>query len=154
MPHARCGCPTMNFVVLPPDKEVSERARATNSKTCDKCYCYVCDVLATECGEWPVHCMAFDRDKTWKERRAKKKESGKAAAAAPAAAARVSKNAAASVGKSGGASGGGGAAAAAPRKPKPACTVPGWTMVWSPDHCEWFYWNSATQVSAWTPPQV
>ncbi len=146
MPHARCSCPTVHFIVLP-EKEASEKVRSTNIKTCDKCYCWVCDVLASECNEWSRHCMAFDRDPTWKKLRAEKKSQAGASTVASAGAAGAS-----------GRTGGTGAAAAAagatdPDKPKPLCTLPGWTVAWSSEHREWFFWNAQTKVSTWNPPQ-
>jgi len=34
---------------------------ADNRRYCDKCYCYVCDILASECQEWSSHCNATDK---------------------------------------------------------------------------------------------
>jgi len=163
MPHARCSCPVApTFVVLPPEQEASERVRKANSKTCPKCYCYVCDVLASECTEWTSHCMAFDRDQTWKKRRAQKKQkttaaapaaaaAGAAAGGTPAAQRAGSSSTSTSASVSGGGTGGAAATAQA-RKPPPLCNVPGWTVNWSSDHNEWFYWNQQTQVSQWVAP--
>ena len=148
MPHARCSCPTVHFIVLP-EKEASERVRNINSKTCDKCYCWVCDVLASECTEWSSHCMAFDRDPTWKKRRTEKKTHPDASAAASTAGATDS------VGATAGATAATASAASvadATGKPKPECTLPGWTVAWSSEHSEWFFWNAQTKVSTWIAP--
>ena len=83
MPHARCHCPKHNFKQVKADAEVQAGTREQNCKTCDKCYCYVCDTLASECASWQDHCMAYDRDPVWRQRRQEKKhpEAAKAAAA-------------------------------------------------------------------------
>ena len=149
MPHARCSCPTVHFIVLP-EKEASERVRNTNSKACDKCYCWVCDVLASECTEWSSHCMAFDRDPTWKKRRAEKKAQSDSSAAASAAGATDSVGATAAAPAAAPAANT--SVADAPDKPKPECTLPGWTVAWSSEHREWFFWNAQTKVSTWIAP--
>ena len=38
---------------------------STNAQYCPKCYCYVCDVKASECAEWNEHCDANSGDVTW-----------------------------------------------------------------------------------------
>ncbi len=76
MPHARCHCPKHNFKQVKADAEVQAGTREQNCKTCDKCYCYVCDTLASECASWQDHCMAYDRDPVWRQRRQEKKEGG------------------------------------------------------------------------------
>jgi len=100
LPHARQHCTEKPFQI---DTGYSLAAsRAVNSEVCDCCYCYVCDVPATECkGNWNEdHCLATDQgqDKAyWAKRRADGQTnglpapaaaSGAAAAAASAGAAR------------------------------------------------------------------
>ena len=143
MPHARCSCPTVHFIVLPEKEEASEKVRSTNSKTCNKCYCWVCDVLASECTEWSSHCMAFDRDPAWKKRRAEKKTQVGSSTVASAIAGSTGATGSAAVAA---------AAATDPDKPKPVCALPGWDVAWSSEHREWFYWNPQTKVSTWTRP--
>ena len=50
--------------------------KKSNSKSCEKCFCYVCDTLVSECKSWETHCNASDkgRDKdSWKRLRDKAK---------------------------------------------------------------------------------
>eukprot|EP00741_Cyanophora_paradoxa_P014323 tig00020780_g13814.t1 len=61
VPHARCHCSTHPMEQNSPP----EICRAF----CANCYCYVCDVKASECAEWDDHCCAWDRDIAWKKRR-------------------------------------------------------------------------------------
>eukprot|EP01043_Picozoa_sp_COSAG02_P025910 COSAG02_NODE_1475_length_12422_cov_20.622170_1_plen_465_part_10 len=44
------------------------------------------------------------------------------------------------------------AVSAGPHKPKPVCTLPGWTVAWSSEHKQWFFWNPQNKVSAWNHP--
>jgi hypothetical protein len=56
LPHARADCVIHPF--------------AAGARTfCDSCYCYVCDVPATDCGSWTVHCQATHADPFWREER-------------------------------------------------------------------------------------
>jgi hypothetical protein len=44
-----------------------------NQRFCDLCYCYVCDVKASDCEEWNTHCLATDqgpRASYWRNQRA------------------------------------------------------------------------------------
>ena len=46
---------------------------------CDKCFCYVCDILASECTQWNIHCGASDKGSDsykWKSERSMKKNVG------------------------------------------------------------------------------
>ena len=59
LPHSRSNCTEHNFS---PEEEGQYNAATVplqdlvNAKHCDKCYCYVCDVPASECIEWRTHC--------------------------------------------------------------------------------------------------
>jgi hypothetical protein len=68
-PHARCNCLKVQFVRLEPeDKDYpsgSVADRQTNSRHCDKCFCWVCDRIATQCSQWEQHCMAVDSHQHW-----------------------------------------------------------------------------------------
>jgi len=43
LPHMRQHCTTYPFT-------------KDHSLTCNKCYCYVCDVKVSECQQWSTHC--------------------------------------------------------------------------------------------------
>jgi len=74
LPHMRQHCTKHKFV---PNSTIS------NSKFCNLCYCFVCDVPAKECKHWyedesssessPWHCNANDKDRQWVQRRSQKK---------------------------------------------------------------------------------
>ena len=51
LPHSREHCPTYVF-------STTELVCASNERKCDKCYCYICDVAASECKAWKSHCNA------------------------------------------------------------------------------------------------
>ena len=59
LPHTRSDCIKHQFSKTEaaqynsPTVPLSE---LVNAKHCDKCYCYVCDVLASQCVEWRTHC--------------------------------------------------------------------------------------------------
>ena len=90
LPHARHDCPNRRFVRDVIQLQASGReqeaiqALETNAKTCDFCYCMLCDEPASECNRWSgdtitadsCHCLA-DRQgtdgPTWIALRAKKK---------------------------------------------------------------------------------
>lgn len=65
-PHFRFQC------VIEPFK----RQRHTKKlRYCPRCYCYVCDVLASNCKEWDEHAKAIDTVHKWRvEREAKLEE--------------------------------------------------------------------------------
>ena len=165
MPHARCHCPKHNFKQVKADAEVQAGTREQNCKTCDKCYCYVCDTLASECASWQDHCMAYDRDPVWRQRRQEKKHPEQAGAA-KAASASGGGGAAAAAASGGGirpqaaaAVSGGAAAAAVPvaalagrQPPRPPPVGNGWTTEWSAEHSMWFYWHEATKKTQWERP--
>jgi hypothetical protein len=56
----------------PEDKDYpsgSVADRQTNSRHCDKCFCWVCDRVATQCSQWEQHCMAVDSHQHWQRER-------------------------------------------------------------------------------------
>ena len=54
-PHSRENCATHPF------------ATSINKAVhCSNCYCYVCDVLASECVVWLLHCNASHNDRKWR----------------------------------------------------------------------------------------
>eukprot|EP00301_Raphidiophrys_heterophryoidea_P005572 c12327_g1_i3.p1 GENE.c12327_g1_i3~~c12327_g1_i3.p1 ORF type:complete len:851 (-),score=232.50 c12327_g1_i3:423-2975(-) len=57
-PHARFNCVRFAF---------------GDVQHCDKCFCYVCDVLASECQQWAMHCVAKADSRHWRDERAKRK---------------------------------------------------------------------------------
>ena len=61
LPHARADCVVHPFTL---------GARAF----CHACYCYVCDVPASDCGSWAVHCEAKHRDPFWREERTQQRQ--------------------------------------------------------------------------------
>ncbi|KAL9189332.1 hypothetical protein ACHAXT_011822 [Thalassiosira profunda] len=77
-PHARTNCVTYPF-------------SGDKAKKCANCYCYVCDIPASECKEWTYHCVATHEDRRWREER----ERAKRRAREPASAARAGTSAAA-----------------------------------------------------------
>lgn len=50
-PHFRFQCGTHPF------KKMRARMKET---TCERCFCYICDVPATDCTKWSAHCKAVD----------------------------------------------------------------------------------------------
>lgn len=77
MPHQRYACTMHPFRMAPAQYNAgghkqtetasmfAERCRM-NIKSCAKCYCYVCDMLVTQCAEWPQHCHATHKEARWK----------------------------------------------------------------------------------------
>ena len=51
LPHTREHCPEYIF-------DRSDIVCSNNIRKCDKCYCYICDVSASECKVWRSHCNA------------------------------------------------------------------------------------------------
>ena len=49
LPHARHDCPHHTFVQDVLHKNLSRDGLEANQTTCDMCYCFVCDCLASEC---------------------------------------------------------------------------------------------------------
>ena len=57
-PHSRENCATHPF------------ATSVNKAVhCSNCYCYVCDVLASECVVWSLHCYASHNERKWRSER-------------------------------------------------------------------------------------
>lgn len=57
-PHSRENCASHPF------------ATSINKAVhCSNCYCYVCDVLASECVVWSLHCNASHNDRKWRSER-------------------------------------------------------------------------------------
>ena len=54
LPHMRCHCTTHLFNHAKPHD-------LKHKKSCDMCYCYVCDVKVPECKKWNEHYRASDR---------------------------------------------------------------------------------------------
>ena len=68
LPHMRQHCTEYQFE--PSLYKIGRQA--VNVKTCTCCYCYVCDIPATECTAWQIHCHATDKGAQaaeWKRRR-------------------------------------------------------------------------------------
>lgn len=64
LPHMREYCPIHQMVVEP-------------TKYCQKCFCFVCDKLASQCTVWHLHCHAKDKTPKWlKERKSCKRQRG------------------------------------------------------------------------------
>lgn len=60
MPHARESCPQFKFV---------HNIQVLSLKQCSQCYCFVCELKASECLEWKSHCMATYKNPVWKRER-------------------------------------------------------------------------------------
>ena len=59
LPHARSDCTQHKFSSAEANRYHSASVPLSaliNAKHCEKCYCYVCDDLASKCLEWRVHC--------------------------------------------------------------------------------------------------
>ena len=74
-PHSRANCVSRPFTG---DKLVH----------CDNCYCYVCDIPASECKAWPSHCGATHGDPRWRAEREAAKRRRRLGGSAPTAAPR------------------------------------------------------------------
>lgn len=66
-PHPRESCALKPFVVT----DVTQCR-----ETCPKCYCYVCDVIASACPAWELHCVATRKNPTWVAERERLKLGG------------------------------------------------------------------------------
>jgi hypothetical protein len=89
LPHMRQHCTEKTFQSNTGYSTAARRA--VNAQFCTHCYCYVCDVLVSECASWEAHCLATDQGVMkhgWQEKRqqAKRKRNAAAAVAARAAA--------------------------------------------------------------------
>lgn len=67
-PHSRAECRQHAFAA-----ETTDKAHEQNIKTCDKCYCFVCDDEASKCSSWESHCMASDKRTAWRNLRTRKR---------------------------------------------------------------------------------
>jgi uncharacterized membrane protein YiaA len=61
MPHPRESCPRHPFS--------RSKSVPQNKLMCAYCYCYICEVKASECPDWNVHCDAHCKSIEWKKLR-------------------------------------------------------------------------------------
>ncbi|XP_056136409.1 uncharacterized protein zgc:112980 [Lampris incognitus] len=70
LPHARYDCPIHPFMAT--DCETSGPV-GNNQLTCDQCFCYICDKLASQCLVWcekgVCHCNSHKRNEFWSNQR-------------------------------------------------------------------------------------
>ncbi|KAM9313866.1 uncharacterized protein KZ484_023712 isoform 1-T2 [Pholidichthys leucotaenia] len=70
LPHARYDCPVHPFIATDAETDIP---LANNHFTCDQCFCYICDRLASECQMWcepgACHCNSHKRSNFWSELR-------------------------------------------------------------------------------------
>lgn len=59
-PHFRFQCVVEAF---------KRQRAAKKERYCPRCFCYVCDIPASECKEWPVHAKAMDTVHKWRVER-------------------------------------------------------------------------------------
>jgi len=91
LPHMRQHCTEKPFQSIANTTYAAQRGN--NKNYCEDCYCYVCDVKASDCAVWDTHCNATDSGTLatfWHSERDKAKANGRPtgrAAAAPIAAA-------------------------------------------------------------------
>ena len=55
-PHARENCASFRFADDP-------------ARTCEHCFCYVCDIAASSCTQWKEHCHATHTQVAWRQKR-------------------------------------------------------------------------------------
>jgi hypothetical protein len=69
-PHARPQCAMFPFMIT--KDRAGQVGGQNNELFCQKCYCYVCDVKASDCQGWLAigHCHAQDKDPYWRALRA------------------------------------------------------------------------------------
>ena len=70
-PHSRANCVSHPFATAG-DKKLH----------CDNCYCYVCDIPATDCKSWVSHCEASHDVPHWRAERARAKRQAREPATA------------------------------------------------------------------------
>jgi hypothetical protein len=94
LPHMRQHCTSHSFLQNNDPRRLTNKEMKKlsnhNMKVCSLCYCYACDVVASECPKWRVHCLATDRGPmaaTWKRFRDQAKEAKKRTTSALATAA-------------------------------------------------------------------
>jgi hypothetical protein len=66
MPHPRESCPNFRFVMT---TIASASSSANNMNFCPQCYCFVCEVKASECVDWTSHCDATRKLSTWRAKK-------------------------------------------------------------------------------------
>ena len=87
LPHMRQHCTQFKFDPTPStvQQQYQQSTLDTNSKSCDLCYCYVCDCPVKECKSWcsdsstfrsANHCCASDSVAFWTSRRSMNKATG------------------------------------------------------------------------------
>eukprot|EP01031_Cornospumella_fuschlensis_P031422 gene31422-37980_t len=72
MPHQREACALHPFVPMSTDQVISiiksgAFGENPNIQHCAKCFCYVCEVTASDCIWWASHCHATCKSSVWKE---------------------------------------------------------------------------------------
>jgi hypothetical protein len=72
-PHSREHC--LNFTFAP----------GVEHQHCENCFCLVCDIAASSCTEWPVHCKAVYKSAKWQEMRKQRRTDTVAVSQGPAA---------------------------------------------------------------------
>ncbi|EKX31895.1 hypothetical protein GUITHDRAFT_82731, partial [Guillardia theta CCMP2712] len=66
LPHARAHC--VNRPFRSTKERVGKEEGGNNEMFCPNCFCYVCDVKASDCKGWLKvgHCHAHDKDPYWR----------------------------------------------------------------------------------------
>ncbi|RYH30913.1 PDZ domain-containing protein [archaeon] len=67
MPHQREACTKHPFRNYMSANTRASIPTSVNLTFCLNCYCYVCEVKASECQDWPMHCNATYKMPQWKE---------------------------------------------------------------------------------------
>lgn len=67
MPHPREACSKYPFIVA---AFAAQSSTVKNKLFCPYCYCYVCEVKASECIDWSSHCDATRKLSAWRSRKA------------------------------------------------------------------------------------
>ena len=62
--HMRQHCTQFPFIL-----NKKKGRKNNNMKICDKCYCYVCDIIASSCKNWGTHCNASEKGTYWSRMR-------------------------------------------------------------------------------------
>jgi hypothetical protein len=66
LPHARAHCTKKPFKIV--KDRLGEEGGQGNEQYCENCFCYVCDVKASECQGWlrVGHCHANEKESFWR----------------------------------------------------------------------------------------
>ena len=66
LPHARAHCTKKPFKIV--KDRLGEEGGQGNEQYCENCFCYVCDVRASECQGWlrVGHCHANEKESFWR----------------------------------------------------------------------------------------